>query len=103
MIQKSTRKRRSRTSDHQLTLLQEAFLFETMPCSTYRDLLSKALGLSSRSIQIWFQNRRQKIKSLSNESQKTAYDLKKQTTNKVLKEHMKRGPTKEDLAIFAAI
>lgn len=97
-IQKPTRKRRSRTSDHQLTLLQEAFLFETMPCSVYRDLLSKVLDLSSRSIQIWFQNRRQKMKSLSNQSQKAAFDIKRQNTIKVLKENSKRCLTKDDIA-----
>ncbi|KAJ3365524.1 hypothetical protein HDU91_002179, partial [Kappamyces sp. JEL0680] len=56
------RKRRPRTSVQQLAILQEAYTLEPMPCSAYREMLSEIVGLSSRSIQIWFQNRRQKLK-----------------------------------------
>jgi hypothetical protein len=56
------RKRRPRTTVQQLAMLQDSYVLDPMPCSSYRQLLSEIVGLSSRSIQIWFQNRRQKLK-----------------------------------------
>ena len=45
-----------------LRILQKAFQTDPMPNSTARVALSKKLGMSSRAVQVWFQNRRAKEK-----------------------------------------
>lgn len=54
---------RKRIGRVQLIQLEEIFESGTkMPDKDLRDKLSEKLGLTSRTIQVWFQNRRQNIK-----------------------------------------
>jgi hypothetical protein len=78
------RKRRPRTSVKQLAILQEAYTLEPMPCSAYREMLSDLVGLSNRSIQIWFQNRRQKLKQPENHETSEMLSSKKDTVLAIL-------------------
>lgn len=54
--------RRTRASREQVRILEEAFNVNTQPNAKTRETLSKRLGMTERSVQIWFQNRRAKIK-----------------------------------------
>lgn len=56
------KKKRTRTTTEQLRILQKAFQTDPMPNSSARVTLSKKLGMSSRAVQVWFQNRRAKDK-----------------------------------------
>lgn len=58
----ANKKKRCRTTDDQLRILQKAFLAKPMPDAHDRLLLAKRLGMSARAIQVWFQNRRAKEK-----------------------------------------
>ena len=58
-----SKKRRCRTSDDQLKILQRAFAVDPMPNAAGRTILAKRLGMTSRAVQVWFQNRRAKVKS----------------------------------------
>lgn len=60
--EEAPKKKRTRTSTEQLRILQKAFQTDPMPNSTARMTLSKKLGMSSRAVQVWFQNRRAKEK-----------------------------------------
>ena len=60
--EEAPKKKRTRTSTEQLRILQKAFQTDPMPNSTARMALSKKLGMSSRAVQVWFQNRRAKEK-----------------------------------------
>lgn len=60
--EEAPKKKRTRTSTEQLRILQKAFQTDPMPNSTARVALSKKLGMSSRAVQVWFQNRRAKEK-----------------------------------------
>lgn len=64
----STKRKRMRTSNEQLETLQTAFQQNPMPNAASRALLSKKLGMTSRSVQIWFQNKRAKTKQDSHRS-----------------------------------
>ncbi|KAL6041750.1 Short stature homeobox protein 2 [Balamuthia mandrillaris] len=57
---KATRKRKT---PEQLAILEREFENNPMPNKDVRDTLSSNLGLSSRQIQIWFQNKRAKVKT----------------------------------------
>ncbi|KAJ3099108.1 hypothetical protein HDU96_010824 [Phlyctochytrium bullatum] len=57
------KKRRLKTSGDQLTVLQEAFEKNPKPSSAVRNELAERLGMSSRAVQVWFQNRRAKLKA----------------------------------------
>ena len=53
---------RTKLSDKQLDALVSAFDREPMPSPEQRDALAHKLDLPPRSVQIWFQNRRQRSK-----------------------------------------
>ena len=56
-------KRRKRTSPDQLSVLWKHFNEDNTPSAEVRQRLADQLGMSSRSVQIWFQNRRQLLKA----------------------------------------
>lgn len=61
-------RKRSRTTPQQLAVLEASFSKNSSPSIRVREQLSTQLGISERSIQIWFQNRRAKVK---NQAKKT--------------------------------
>ncbi|KAJ3354438.1 hypothetical protein GGF32_002479, partial [Allomyces javanicus] len=58
----TTGKRRARATPDQLAILEETFLTHTSPNQQLRQELAQKLGMSERSVQIWFQNKRAKVK-----------------------------------------
>ncbi|KAI8981036.1 hypothetical protein BDB01DRAFT_795089 [Pilobolus umbonatus] len=61
----STPRKRTRASSDQLSILEKSFNNNPSPNSRVREHLSRQLGMSERSIQIWFQNRRAKVKNIA--------------------------------------
>lgn len=61
LVEARTRKRTSMTP-MQTNILQEIFVNTAFPSAALRDLLGLKLGIHPRTVQIWFQNQRQKIK-----------------------------------------
>lgn len=57
-------KKRTRVTPSQLTILEETFNVSATPDSKMRKQLAFKLQMPERSIQIWFQNRRAKVKML---------------------------------------
>ena len=67
---------RKRIGLNQLQELQA--LFDSgirFPDKSFREKLGEKLGLSGRTIQIWFQNRRQNMKGIEKEDLQTAFIL----------------------------
>jgi len=56
------KKKRQRTSPEQLAILEQIFQTDKMPNQQTRVQLADQLGMSSRRVQIWFQNKRAKVK-----------------------------------------
>eukprot|EP01133_Synstelium_polycarpum_P010261 gene10261-11966_t len=56
------KKKRQRTSPEQLAILEQIFETDKMPSQQIRIRLANQLGMSSRRVQIWFQNKRAKVK-----------------------------------------
>jgi len=56
------RPKRQRTSPEQLDMLEQMFQTNSMPNQQTRAHLAAELGMSSRRIQIWFQNKRAKVR-----------------------------------------
>lgn len=56
------KKKRQRTSPEQLAILEQIFQTDKMPSQQTRVQLADQLGMSSRRVQIWFQNKRAKVK-----------------------------------------
>jgi len=56
------KKKRQRTSPDQLAILEQIFQTDKMPSQQTRVQLADQLGMSSRRVQIWFQNKRAKVK-----------------------------------------
>lgn len=57
-------KHRRRTSRSQFKTLEKAFMNNCKPSAVVRKSLAQELNMSARSIQVWFQNRRAKLKSM---------------------------------------
>lgn len=55
-------KHRRRTTKSQLRILEEAYREDNRPTSSARRALATRLGMTPRAVQVWFQNRRAKIK-----------------------------------------
>lgn len=60
---RSTRRSRTVMSAYQSKLLHDFFDRNPFPSTEMREDLSKSLGMKPRTIQIWFQNQRQKTKN----------------------------------------
>jgi len=58
----NNKKKRQRTSPDQLAILETIFQTDKMPSQQTRVQLADQLGMSSRRVQIWFQNKRAKVK-----------------------------------------
>jgi hypothetical protein len=80
-------KKRSRMilSPFQTKVLTRVFQKTAFPSSAVRNNLSKAPGIPSRNIQIWFQNQRQKIRQRETTVTNSPLDLKN-------KSHVNIGP-----------
>jgi len=62
------KKKRQRTSPDQLAILEQIFQTDKMPSQQTRVQLADQLGMTSRRVQIWFQNKRAKVKRGSGKS-----------------------------------
>jgi hypothetical protein len=58
-------RKRTRASPDQLAVLEKTFNMNPSPNNRVREQLSRELNMSERSIQIWFQNRRAKVKNIA--------------------------------------
>lgn len=58
-------KHRKRTTKAQLKVLEKTFETNIRPDANMRKKLGEQLGMTPRSVQVWFQNRRAKIKKLT--------------------------------------
>ncbi|KAJ3394233.1 hypothetical protein HDU92_007091 [Lobulomyces angularis] len=70
-IDTANQKKRTRASPDQLAILEDTFLQNTSPNAKMREMLAEKLSMNERSIQIWFQNRRAKVKLLQKRAQST--------------------------------
>ncbi|KAI8333924.1 hypothetical protein BC941DRAFT_473150 [Chlamydoabsidia padenii] len=61
-------RKRTRATPEQLSILEKTFSVNPSPNNRVREQLSRELGMSERSIQIWFQNRRAKVKNMAKRS-----------------------------------
>ncbi|ORX51875.1 homeobox, partial [Hesseltinella vesiculosa] len=55
-------KHRQRMTSDQCQTLEAVYICDTKPNATKRHVLAQQLGMSPRTIQIWFQNKRAKAK-----------------------------------------
>ncbi|KAI8137292.1 hypothetical protein BJV82DRAFT_583795 [Fennellomyces sp. T-0311] len=65
----NTNRKRTRATAEQLAVLEDTFSVNVSPNAKHRKQLSEQLGMSERSIQIWFQNRRAKVKHMQKRAQ----------------------------------
>ena len=82
-IQKPKRKRQ-RTTPEQLIILEEVFNTNNTPDQQTRQKLADELGMSSRRVQIWFQNKRAKLKRVGSQSQSTVENSPTRNTSSPL-------------------
>ncbi|KAI8974931.1 hypothetical protein BDB01DRAFT_853586 [Pilobolus umbonatus] len=73
-------RKRTRTTSEQLAVLEKSFSINPAPNNRVREQLSHQLSMPERSIQIWFQNRRAKVKNQAKRS------VQMQDTNVLLKQ-----------------
>ncbi|KAL0094655.1 Homeodomain-like DNA binding domain-containing transcription factor [Phycomyces blakesleeanus] len=65
----SAARKRTRASAEQLAVLEDTFAVNVSPNNKLRKQLAEQLQMSERSIQIWFQNRRAKVKHMQKRAQ----------------------------------
>jgi hypothetical protein len=68
-------KHRKRTTRQQLKVLEETFRTTQKPDGNVRKALAAQLDMTPRNVQVWFQNRRAKDKTLAKRAQKVAEDV----------------------------
>lgn len=67
--EKPKHRKRTRATAEQLAVLENTFAVTVSPNAKLRKQLSERLKMSERSIQIWFQNRRAKVKHMQKRAQ----------------------------------
>ncbi|KAK9710279.1 hypothetical protein K7432_008530 [Basidiobolus ranarum] len=77
----SPAKKRTRATPEQLLILEEAFMTNISPNSKVREALAERINMSERSIQIWFQNRRAKVKLMQKRSHLVQETMSRQYFN----------------------
>lgn len=68
----------------QRSVLEAVYAIEKLPDSSLRDRLSKYLNLSTRQIQVWFQNRRQRAKAVGGSPKHSALNAPDQIMDSLL-------------------
>ncbi|KXN65856.1 homeobox-domain-containing protein [Conidiobolus coronatus NRRL 28638] len=75
---------RTRLSDYQTALLEQMYLTTNNPQLSTRKQLSQQLGMSPRTIQVWFQNRRAKERTLQTTTHSSASSTPASTCSSAL-------------------
>ena len=68
-------KHRRRTSRSQFKILERAFMENCKPSAVVRKTLAQEFNMSARSIQVWFQNRRAKLKTMMKSGKMTEQQM----------------------------
>ncbi|KAG6020865.1 hypothetical protein E4U41_002705 [Claviceps citrina] len=75
LTQQQKNQKRQRATQDQLTILEVEFNKNPTPTAQVRDRIAEEINMTERSVQIWFQNRRAKIKLLAKRSLETGEDI----------------------------
>ncbi|KAK4451940.1 hypothetical protein QBC34DRAFT_47103 [Podospora aff. communis PSN243] len=75
LTQQQKNQKRQRATQDQLTTLEMEFNKNPTPTATVRERIAEEINMTERSVQIWFQNRRAKIKMMAKKSLETGEDI----------------------------
>ncbi|KAK4645995.1 Transcription elongation factor SPT4 [Podospora pseudopauciseta] len=75
LTQQQKNQKRQRATQDQLTTLEIEFNKNPTPTATVRERIAEEINMTERSVQIWFQNRRAKIKMLAKKSLESGEEL----------------------------
>ncbi|KAK7740832.1 Transcription elongation factor SPT4 [Diatrype stigma] len=75
LTQQQKNQKRQRATQDQLTTLEMEFNKNPTPTANVRERIADEINMTERSVQIWFQNRRAKIKLLAKKSLETGEDI----------------------------
>ncbi|KAK4230402.1 pah1 homeobox protein encoded by the pah1 protein [Podospora fimiseda] len=75
LTQQQKNQKRQRATQDQLTTLEVEFNKNPTPTATVRERIAEEINMTERSVQIWFQNRRAKIKMLAKKSLESGEDM----------------------------
>ncbi|KAI2634018.1 homeobox domain-containing protein [Xylaria nigripes] len=75
LTQQQKNQKRQRATQDQLTTLEQEFNKNPTPTATVRERIAEEINMTERSVQIWFQNRRAKIKLLAKKSLESGEDI----------------------------
>ncbi|KAK3326596.1 hypothetical protein B0H66DRAFT_471485 [Apodospora peruviana] len=75
LTQQQKNQKRQRATQDQLTTLEMEFNKNPTPTATVRERIADEINMTERSVQIWFQNRRAKIKLMAKKSLETGEDI----------------------------
>ncbi|KAI0883070.1 homeobox-domain-containing protein [Annulohypoxylon maeteangense] len=75
LTQQQKNQKRQRATQDQLTTLEMEFNKNPTPTANVRERIAEEINMTERSVQIWFQNRRAKIKLLAKKSLETGEDI----------------------------
>jgi len=75
LTQQQKNQKRQRATQDQLTTLELEFNKNPTPTALVRERIADEINMTERSVQIWFQNRRAKIKNLAKKSLETGEDI----------------------------
>ncbi|KAF8243261.1 hypothetical protein K440DRAFT_562265 [Wilcoxina mikolae CBS 423.85] len=74
LTQQQKNQKRQRATQEQLITLEAEFNKNPTPTAVVRERIAQEINMTERSVQIWFQNRRAKIKTLAKKSIETGED-----------------------------
>ncbi|KAI5807143.1 hypothetical protein EDC01DRAFT_781933 [Geopyxis carbonaria] len=74
LTQQQKNQKRQRATQEQLVTLESEFNKNPTPTAVVRERIAQEINMTERSVQIWFQNRRAKIKTLAKKSIETGED-----------------------------
>ncbi|KAM7186972.1 hypothetical protein V8F33_011518 [Rhypophila sp. PSN 637] len=75
LTQQQKNQKRQRATQDQLTTLEIEFNKNPTPTAPVRERIAEEINMTERSVQIWFQNRRAKIKLMAKKSLETGEDI----------------------------
>ncbi|KAJ3473450.1 hypothetical protein NLG97_g10301 [Lecanicillium saksenae] len=75
LTQQQKNQKRQRATQDQLATLEVEFNKNPTPTANVRERIAEEINMTERSVQIWFQNRRAKIKLLAKKSLETGEDI----------------------------
>ncbi|KAK9760666.1 hypothetical protein K7432_015088, partial [Basidiobolus ranarum] len=92
---RSVKAKRKRANSHQIKMLNQVLKYNNFPSKELREKIAQKVGMHPRSVQIWFQNKRQEMKKKIQSSTELSQEINSRNSTPISMHDYKQQPPPE--------